>query len=88
MTMEEASPHINQGAISAQDYVWCSRECLNMKAKAKAAGMKPAADKKFWLRVLAANSRHIAAAGSLIVNVRQRLPPSDGYPRRAKGVVP
>lgn len=88
MTMEEASPHINQSAISAQDYVWCPRERLIMKAKAKAAGMKPAADQKFWLRVLAANSRHIAAAGSLIVNVRQRLPPWDGCPSRAQDEVP
>jgi hypothetical protein len=59
-----------------------------MKAKAKAAGMKPAADQKFWLGVLAANSRHIAAAGSWIVNVRQRLPPSGGCPSRAQDEVP
>lgn len=71
MTMEEAAPHINQSTVSTEDNVRCPRERLVMKAKAKAASMKPAADQKFWLRVLATNCRHVAAAGSLIVNIRQ-----------------
>ena len=71
MTMEEAPPYINKSTVSAEDNIRCPGERFVMKAKAKAANMKPAADQKFWLRVLATNCRHVAAAGSLIVNIRQ-----------------
>lgn len=75
MTMEEASPYINQSAVSAEDNVRCPRERFVMKAKAKAAGMETAANNKFQLRVFAPDRSHVPTTSNGIVDVRQRKPP-------------
>lgn len=72
MSVPEAAVHKKHGIASRKNEIGFSWKIASVQAKPKALAMKGFPDQQFGFRILAADRSHVPAAGSRIMNVRQR----------------
>lgn len=78
VSMPETTMHEDRGMKPANDDVGLTSQVLPVDSEAITAPVEAAADQEFRLRVLSPDSRHVAASGHGIMNVRH----TPGQPTR------
>lgn len=71
MAVPEAAVDENYRAMSGEDEIGLSWQCLLVKPEPETLCMQPAPDQDFQLGILRPDRRHVTASGRTVVDVSQ-----------------